>query len=45
MFSVIPALLATAGTAFIFFYKLERATVDQVEKDLQERHEYSLQNR
>jgi GPH family glycoside/pentoside/hexuronide:cation symporter len=44
MFSVIPAVLATTGTAFIFFYKLERTTVEQVEKDLDEKHGYSVQN-
>jgi len=38
MFSLLPALLAIAGMASIFFYRLDAATVRQVELDLFDRH-------
>jgi GPH family glycoside/pentoside/hexuronide:cation symporter len=38
MFSLLPALLAIAGMLSIFFYRLDAATVRQVEADLFDRH-------
>lgn len=34
MFSIIPAMLAIAGTIAIFFYKIDRKTIKQMEADL-----------
>lgn len=38
MFSVMPAALAIAGAAAIFFYPIRRETVQQIERDLVARH-------
>ena len=38
MFSAFPAVLVVTGTAFIFFYKLDRDAVNLIETDLKERH-------
>jgi len=37
MFSLLPALLAIAGMLSIFFYRLDAATVRQIERDLFDR--------
>jgi len=38
LFSVMPAALALAGAAAIFFYRIDSATVQQFEKELATRH-------
>ena len=38
MFSIMPAALAIAGAAAIFFYTIRSETVRQIESDLAERH-------
>lgn len=38
MFSVIPAMLALAGAAAIFFYRINSETIRRFERELQERH-------
>ena len=38
LFSILPALLALAGAAAIFFYKIDSKTVKTIERDLQVRH-------
>ena len=38
LFSVMPAALAVAGAAAIFFYRIDSATVRQFEKELATRH-------
>jgi GPH family glycoside/pentoside/hexuronide:cation symporter len=38
MFSLLPAVLAIAGMLSIFFYRLDTATVQQIELDLFDRH-------
>jgi len=38
LFSIFPAALALAGAAAIFFYRIDSATVRQVEDELAERH-------
>jgi len=38
MFSILPALLAAMGAVAIFFYRINSATISQVERDLAERH-------
>ncbi len=43
MFSVFPALLATTGACFIFFYKLDRTTVNEVEQELEVRADSHVQ--
>ena len=39
LFSVMPAGLAVAGAAAIFFYRIDSDTVHQIEQDLRLRHE------
>ena len=38
MYSILPAVLALLGAASIFFYRLDRAKVEQIEQDLVQRH-------
>lgn len=38
MFSIMPAMLAAMGAAAIVFYRINSATIRQVEKELAERH-------
>jgi GPH family glycoside/pentoside/hexuronide:cation symporter len=38
LFSILPALLAIAGTVAIFFYKIDSKTIKTFERELQERH-------
>jgi len=38
LFSILPALLALAGAAAIFFYKIDSKAVKTIERDLQVRH-------
>ncbi|MFT5133956.1 MAG: GPH family glycoside/pentoside/hexuronide:cation symporter [Gammaproteobacteria bacterium] len=42
MFSAFPALLAALGTIFIYFYKIDRKTIAEMEIDLQKRHDENL---
>jgi GPH family glycoside/pentoside/hexuronide:cation symporter len=38
MFSILPAVLAVLGAISILFYRLDRATVEKIETDLEARH-------
>jgi GPH family glycoside/pentoside/hexuronide:cation symporter len=38
LFSIVPAMLAIAGAAAIFFYRIDSKTIKTFERELQERH-------
>ena len=44
MFSLVPAILAVLGAISIFFYRLDRATIEQMERELAERHAQAAQD-
>jgi GPH family glycoside/pentoside/hexuronide:cation symporter len=38
MFSILPAVLAILGAAFIFFYRIDASTIREMEAALRDRH-------
>ena len=38
MFSILPAVLAILGAIFIYFYRIDATTIEQMEKDLAKLH-------
>jgi len=39
MFSILPAVLAVMGAAAIIFYRINKNTIEEIERDLSARHE------